>query len=124
MEPGKQGVGQPGKIEELAEHIKEYADTRYELFMLKTTDKISSWAGTLLTCVMVIFFSLLVLVMLGIGASLWISEAMGDGFSGFFIVSGFYFVLMFVLYRGRDALIKKPVIHRMIVALDEMLSKK
>jgi hypothetical protein len=44
---------------------------------------------------------------------------MGDSFSGFFFVAGFYAVLLLVLLLGRNAIIKRPVANKII---SEMLN--
>jgi len=119
MKPENLEPEPPTHLEELVDQVKDYIDTRSELIILKTTQKVSSASGIAVSYLICIFLSVMVLVLLSIGAALWIGKALGDSFSGFFLIAGFYIVLLLIFYLGRTNLVKKPVANKII---DEILN--
>lgn len=86
-----------------------YTKTSVELIRLKTigksADVISSIAGGIF-----IFVSLLIfLLMLTIGAAIWIGSLMGALYLGFFIVACFYLFMSLIIYAFKNVLIKTPM---------------
>lgn len=101
-------------IETLFEKAQDYGKTSLGLLKLKTISKTSDVTSTLISwlCVfMVVTFSVLVFT---IGIALWISEAIGNAWSGFFIVGGFYAIIALLLFLFRVVWIKDPI-HNSII---------
>jgi len=119
MKPENQEPSPREKVEQLIDHTRDYIDTRYELLMLKATDKLSSASSILITYLILMIIFALVLILLSIGAAIWIGRSLGDGFSGFFIVSGIYLVAGIVLLATKSRWLKKPIADKII---DEMLN--
>lgn len=103
-----------GKIVELTDSLKEYIHTTYELKKLQAIEKSSvfgaSLIGILLTGLVVILF----VVFLSLWVALYLSAKMGDIYSGFSIVSAFYFLLGIILLLVRKKLIDKPMRDKII----------
>lgn len=114
MKPENLEPEPPSHLEELVDHVKDYIDTRSELIILKTTDKVASASGIAVSYLICIFLFVMVLVLLSIGAALWIGKALGDSFSGFFLIAGFYLLLLLIFFLGRSSLIKKPIANKVI----------
>jgi hypothetical protein len=119
MKPGEQDTEPPTKLEELVDQVKECVITKSKITALKATEKVSNVSGLAATYIVFGFIAMIILVLLSIGAAHYISSRMGDSFSGFFFVAGFYAVLLLVLLLGRNAIIKRPVANKII---SEMLN--
>jgi hypothetical protein len=101
-------------IDELFSEARDYIDTKTELIRLKMADKTSdvvssATAGIAITIAILFFFTLL-----NIGIALWIGEAIGNSYSGFFIVAGFYALVALVVYLCRDQWLKEPISNAII----------
>jgi hypothetical protein len=85
------------KIEQLSDQLKSYIDTRYDLILLNTSDKVSIIGSQLIAYLFIGLSSLLFIVLLSIALSLYMSSLYGSTFIGFFIVAAGYFVLALIL---------------------------
>jgi Putative Actinobacterial Holin-X, holin superfamily III len=93
------------KIEELSDQLKSYIDTRYDLMVLNTSDKVSIIGSQLIAYLLIGILSLLFIVLFSIALSLYFSSIYGNSFSGFFTVGGMYLTLAVLLVA-----LKKQVI--------------
>lgn len=108
-------VGTPQtEIEDLADHLREYIGMRRELVELKVLNKIFRVSASAVQWGVMLYIAITFLFFVSIGAALWINEALGSRFTGFFIVAGFYLVLGIFAFLFRDKLIRKPVANRII----------
>lgn len=101
-------------IEELFSEAGDYIETKTELWKLKVADKTSeiissATSGILITVAFLFFFSFL-----NIGIALWIGDAIGNNYSGFFIVAGFYALVALIVYLCRDRWLKTPISNAII----------
>jgi hypothetical protein len=85
-------------FEALLESIVDYSKTSYELAKLKTLDKSSDVASSLIphSIVFVLFASFLLFA--NFGLALWLGEILGYTYYGFFVVAAFYVVTGLVLH--------------------------
>src|ERR1700722_8513629 len=83
---------QSGSLEELFQRTGEYLETRVDLIRLKAIDKSSDAISSLAANIAVIVVVSMIVMMLSIGAALWLGDLLGKSFYGFFIVAGFYSV--------------------------------
>ena len=107
----------PTNVEELFQKLKEYADTRLELFKLKSINKISGFTSSVLTMIVLVLLLSAVLLCITIALALLIGAWVGKAYYGFFIVAGIYIIIGLVLYFSRDKLIKTPVGNKLIKEL-------
>ena len=103
-----------GKIEEFSNHVKQYVNTNYELVKLEATAQASQMGSGLISYFIVGFVSCLFIFFLSIGAGFYISFCMGDTYSGFGIVAGFYGLLMIILMAARKSVVVKPLRDKLI----------
>jgi hypothetical protein len=96
-------------IESLIEKGEEYGKTTLELIKLKTIDKSSDVVSNLVSWLIVILFAIMFFTLLNIAIALWLGGMMGHSWYGFFMVAGFYGILMLVFLIFRKQLVKKPV---------------
>ena len=96
-------------IEKLLEKVEVYSKTSMELckynMIYKSTAIISALLAKLVLGIIFILFFLF----LNIGLSLLVGDFFGKSYYGFFIIAGFYMVLVFLFKLFQNQLIKKPV---------------
>ncbi|MEO9021624.1 MAG: phage holin family protein [Ginsengibacter sp.] len=107
----------PTDIEELFYKLKEYGDTRLELFKLKSVNKISGILSTMLVLLILVILLFLVLVCITIGIALLLGAWLGKAYYGFFIIGGIYIIIGLVLYSRRDKYLKIPISNKLIKEL-------
>lgn len=104
-------------VEELFYKLKEYADTRLELFKLKSVHKISGVLSNLMALVVLVILFFVFLICISIGFALLIGAWLGKAYYGFFVVGGIYIIIGLVLYVGRNKFLKTPVSNKFIKEL-------
>lgn len=96
-------------MELLYKKVEKYSKTSFELLQLntiaKTSDVISSLAVVITISILLAMFTLF----MNIGISLFIGHLLHDYAMGFFIISGFYFIVGILFYAFRKSLIKIPI---------------
>lgn len=112
MEQNKQK--EPPAFEKLFEKAGDYLETRLDLVKLKTTQTTSDVVSSLISKAAVLLFIIIFLVMLNIGIALWIGEALGENYYGFFIVGLFYALVGLIVHVFRRQWIKSPISDKII----------
>lgn len=95
-------------MEDLFSKTTDYLETRAELLKLSTTEKASDLISSIVSRVVIGITGLLVVVLFNLGLAIWLGRITGELYLGFFIVTGFYLLLLLVLYFGRLQLLKDP----------------
>ena len=96
-------------IESLVEKAEAYGKTSINLIKLKAVDTSADVASSMMANIGVLTVFILFIVILSVGAALWIGDALGKASYGFFIVAGFYALLTLVLLLFKKQLIKEPL---------------
>jgi hypothetical protein len=102
------------KMEDLVSFIKDYMQTRIELFKLKTASVVSKLISTAASFLIFSFFILLFIIFFGIAASLFIGEKTGSMPLGFLITGGAFFLLGLIVWLGRERWIRIPLMNALI----------
>ena len=102
------------KVEKLADHFKEYVNTKIASVKLNAAAKTSQMISNLVARIIVSIVFLLFILFASIAASLAISEWIGKSYSGFLIVSGFYLLATIIIWKGRERLLRLPIMNAMI----------
>lgn len=101
-------------IEAVLDTVGDFVDVRINLFKLqaisKTSEIVSSLAGSVVFAVFIIFF----LSMLNIGLALLIGDWLGKAYFGFFILAAIYLLAGLILISQKDKWIKSPVANALI----------
>lgn len=105
------------KIEETVDSIKDYVNTRYELAVLKASDKLAHIGSNTISFVPIIFLIVLTAFMLSFGLSYYLNTVFESQYCGFLVVGGGYFVIAFFLICVRKKLIAKPFRNKIIKEL-------
>ena len=93
----------------LLDKTKQYAQTSVELYRLKAIEKTADIISTLAARITISLFVVLFVLMVNIGISLWVGDALGKTYLGFLIVSGFYAICAVIFYIARHRWIKTSV---------------
>ncbi len=102
------------KLEKLLDHLKEYAETRYQIGILNVQGKLSIVLSSLASKVILGILILFVLLFGGIGTALWLGVYFDNTFIGYFYVAGFYFLILLIIFFNREKWIKSPVMNDLI----------
>ncbi len=107
----------PTNLEELFEKLRDYADTRINLFKLKSIQKVSGFMSSLIASIVLVVLLCIVLLCITIGLALLIGALVGQAYLGFFIVGALYLIIGLVFYSMRGKLIKTPISNKLIKEL-------
>src|SRR5438045_2157997 len=108
-------------IETLFAKAEDYSKTTLELLKLSAIDKSADVASSLAVRLALFIVVAMFTFIINIGLSLWIGEAIGKSYYGFFVVAGFYAVLGILIYAFRHQWIKEPLNNSII---SQMLKQK
>lgn len=98
----------------IAGKVKDYIEVRKELAVLSAVEKGSQLFANLVTDGLVLLFGVLAILFGSLALGFYLSELIGNTFSGFFIVTGFYFLLAIAVYALKDKYLEKHIINAMI----------
>ncbi|HLP12988.1 MAG TPA: phage holin family protein [Flavobacteriales bacterium] len=84
-------------IESLYEKTRDYGRTNFDLIKLKTVEKTTDVVASVVTRLVVMFFSFMFILTLSVAVSIWLGEWLQNYTYGFFLVAGFYGVIAFFL---------------------------
>jgi hypothetical protein len=102
---------EPTKVDQLAAHVKEYAEERINLIVLNLHDKVSRILSGAVSFIILLIFGVFTILFLSLGLAWWIGQEMQKPFMGFLLVGGFYFILILLIGLNRKSWIGTPVIN-------------
>src|SRR5437763_448706 len=115
-------------IKTLIDKSKDYLETKIELTKLKTIDKSADVLSTVVVTVSMLFVSVFLILFLSLAVALYLGKWLGAYHYGFFIMAGFYAIVLLVIYVKREKWIKTPIanelISKMLKYSDEKVSYK
>lgn len=98
-------------IQKATDKTQEYIKNMAEYYKLRLFKSSMKGAISLVNLLVIGSIILMVLAFLSIGVAIWIGEAMDNRAAGYFIVAGFYFVvLLLILIFGRKEIEKYMLI--------------
>jgi hypothetical protein len=98
----------------LISNIKEYANIRKELAMLTIAEKSSTAAAGVAAGSILGILALFIFFFGSLTLGFYLSEVIGNTYSGFLIITGFYLLVALIIYFTQENLIKKPIENGMI----------
>jgi hypothetical protein len=102
------------KLDVISEEIKNYLLLNYGIVKLEVTKKTAEVASSLFSAT-ILGISLFIFVFsLSIGLGFYLSALLGDSYSGFGIIAGFYLLITLILLVTRKALIEKPMRNKIV----------
>lgn len=104
----------PTNVEELFYKLKDYGDTRLDLFKLKGINKVSGFLSSLITSVILVVLLFLVLICLTVGIALVLGNWLGEASYGFFLMGIVYIIIGLILFKRKDKALKTPISNKLI----------
>lgn len=101
-------------IEALFEQAVEYGQTRAELAVLKTIDRVSDELSSAASHIVAWLAWGFAFLIVNIGLCLFLGEALGKVYYGFFMLAGFYSFMGIIFYLLRHTFIKTMVCNAII----------
>ena len=101
-------------IENLVSRVGDIAETKVELWKLRSVGKISETVSSLISIIAIVLFTVFAITIVSLGIAFWIGSQMGNISYGFFIVGGFYALVGLLVFVFRRKLIKTPLTNLII----------
>ncbi len=98
----------------LLERIESFGKTTIDLVKLKAVDKLAKLASNIVFGVLIALIGFFFLIILNMALAFWVGDLVGKTHAGFFIVAGFYVLLMVILVLFKKQLVKSPVTNAII----------
>jgi len=96
-------------IEDFVSKAGDLAETKAELWKLRTVAKVSATISSLFSVIAIAVLTCVAMIIISFGIAYWIGSEIGNVSYGFFIVGGFYAFAGLLVYLFRKQWIKKPV---------------
>tara|TARA_R110002072_G_scaffold22615_1_gene79383 strand:+ start:215204 stop:215620 length:417 start_codon:yes stop_codon:yes gene_type:complete len=103
-------------LEESGAKAQEYIKNTSEYYKLRTFKTVTKGAISLVNFLVLGIFLLLVLLFVSIGVALWLNNVLENSYAGYFIVAGFYIVIMLLLVIFG----KKPIEKILLIKFSDM----
>jgi F0F1-type ATP synthase assembly protein I len=114
MEEEKTREELKAKATHLKDHVRDYVQTYVQLAKARATRGASTAVSGIVIGVLAFFFAFFFLFFTGFGLGWWVGTLLHNMAAGFFIVSGFFLLLVGLLFALRKKLIV-PMIRNMII---------
>ena len=102
------------RVEELADTIKEYVNTRIESVKLSVAEKTSAVIANVMAGVIVVVVFSFFIIFASIALSIGLGEWIGNAWAGFLIVACLYLLIGIVVWVGRGRIIRLPLMNALI----------
>lgn len=113
-----------GILEEARDMLREYADTRLEIYRLKAIRIISAIIGNFAWFMVLLGFFLLMVVLASMVLGFWLSQLTGSYVTGFALTMAFIGFLIFLLILFRKKIFIDPFVRRAIAITDHHKEKE
>lgn len=107
----------PTAVEELFYKLKDYGETTADLLKLKTINKVSGFASTVIVSIILLVLLFLILICISIGFALLLGVWLGQAYWGFFIMGVLYIIIGLILFSNRKKILKDPISNKFIKEL-------
>lgn len=93
--------------ETLFDKVENYTKTSIDLLKLKSIEKSSQMMSTTITSLVVVFIATMFILLFNIGMALVIGQYLNKNYLGFFIVAGFYLIVLITFYIFKNTVFNK-----------------
>src|SRR4029079_4417896 len=90
---------------DLVDHVTDFLETYYHYISINVAQKSINLASGAINFIVIIFLCLLIVSFTGFGLAWWLGNVIDSRAGGFFIVAGFYLVVMLAMILMRKKLI-------------------
>ena len=106
-----------GKIEELADSVKEYINARIESVKLNAAEKSSVVIANILAGMVVAVVFFFFIIFAGTALAFGLGEWIGKTWAGFLIVASLYLLIGIIVWTARERIIRLPIMNALIKQL-------
>ena len=89
------------RTEQLTNHIGELLETYYQLTLVTATEKATRAATGSFSMALIGIFCICILLLMGIGLSVWLGDLLNNAAAGYFLTGAFYILMLVILYALR-----------------------
>jgi uncharacterized membrane protein YqjE len=94
------------KLDSIVDHISGYVETRVALVKMEIREEIAGILSRTLMIIVMMLIAFLFLLFISVGTAWYLNTRLGDDFIGFFLVGGFYALLLILMFAFRKSLLK------------------
>jgi fatty acid desaturase len=105
------------RVEELADTIKDYVNTRIDSVKLSAAEKTSAVIANVLAGIVVALVFFFVIIFASLALSFGLGAWIGKTWAGFLIVAGLYLFAGMIVWSARGRLIRMPIMNALIAQL-------
>lgn len=105
------------RVEELADTIKDYVNTRIESVKLNAAEKTSAVIANVLAGIVVALVFFFFIIFASIALSFGLGEWIGKTWAGFLIVAFLYLLMGIIVWAARGKIIRMPIMNALIQQL-------
>ncbi len=105
------------KVEDLADTIKDYVNTRMEYVKLSAAEKSSAVIANVIAVFAVAIVFIFFIIFAGMALAFGLAAWLGSTWLGFLIVAALYLLLGVIVWVARGKIIRMPVMNSMIQQL-------
>lgn len=113
-EKNEKDEGLHDKAKDLISHAGDYLETFYRLSILKFTQKATNVASSAIAAIAICTLGVLVILFGSFGLAWWLGDLIDNRAGGFFVVAGFYLLLMLCIVLLRKRIVF-PYLRNMII---------
>lgn len=96
-------------LEELFERIESYVQINVQLYKLRAVELVAESTSTVVSKILIALVAILFFLFLNIGIAIWLGSVLATPYAGYFIVSGFYLLVLIMLFIFRKNMFKKSI---------------
>jgi len=104
-------------ISDLVLNLKTYINSKIDLYLLTSFEKIGKLFSTLLSSIILILISFFCLLFITIALALWLGSSLNNPAEGFLLIGIGYFLLGIIFIIFRKSLIDKRIIKSILQSL-------
>lgn len=101
-------------IEDLNENLKEYLSTRYDLMVLKASEKVSIIGAIASVSAVLGILVILFILFISVSAGFFLSDLTGSYSTGFLLLSSIFLLIFALIFIVRKRWIINPIKNRLI----------
>jgi uncharacterized membrane protein YqjE len=94
------------KLDSIVDHISGYVESRVALVKMEIREEIAGILSRTLMIIVMMLIAFLLLLFFSAGIAWYLNTVFGDDFAGFFLVGGFYLLLLILMIAFRKSLLK------------------
>jgi hypothetical protein len=96
-------------LEDLFERVESYVKINVQIYKLRAVEVVAEAASSIMANILIAIIAILFFMMLNIGVAIWLGSLLNSLSHGYFILSGFYLLILIILWIFRKNMFKRSV---------------